>query len=277
MIKDRPQMKSDTGKPDGDKSVQKIFVQIYEIQTPREAEAMIELGVDRMGSVVLSQEEWKVFEIREAMGTRKNTPVKSSLIPLFSHPDAVYRAVDFYAPDIIHFCESFINAGGGISDVFGNLISLQEGFRKRFPEVEIMRSIPVGQEGRADRVPSLEAARLFEAVSDYFLLDTFLDGEKSSLPADQPEAGFVGITGKICDWGMAAKVVETSRIPVVLAGGISPVNVFDAIVAVRPAGVDSCTHTNALDPKGNPIRFKKDPEKVRRLIEEVRKAENEIK
>jgi phosphoribosylanthranilate isomerase len=274
MITNRPQIKNNPDKPDIDKSAQKIFVQIYEIQTPQDAETMIELGVDRMGSVILSQEEWKVFEIREAMGTRRNTPVKSSLIPLFSHPDVIYRVVDFYQPDIIHFCESLIS-NRGISDAVGNLIALQEGFRKRFPEIEIMRSIPVGQDGR--KVPSSEAARLFEAVSDYFLLDTIFDGGKDDLSADQPEAGFVGITGKICDWDMAAKLVEKSPIPVVLAGGISPENVFDAIVKVRPSGVDSCTNTNATDPKGIPIRFKKDPEKIRRLIEAVQKAQAEIK
>lgn len=274
MIKDRAQMKNNSGEPDGDKSVQKIFVQIYEIQTPREAEAMIELGVDRMGSVILSQADWKVFEIREAMAASKNTPVKTSLIPLFSHPDVIYRVVDFYRPDIIHFCESLVSGKGDMAGAIGNLINLQEGFRKRFPEVQIMRSIPVGQEGRAQQVPSLETVRHFEAVSDYFLLDTLLSGDKES---EQPEAGFVGITGKTCDWDMAAKVVETSRIPVILAGGISPENVSDAVSRVKPAGVDSCTNTNATDPGGNPIRFKKDPEKVRRLIEAARKAEKEIK
>jgi phosphoribosylanthranilate isomerase len=195
--------------------------------------------------------------------------VKTSLIPLFSHPDVIYRVADFYQPDIIHFCESLIGDGVGLAQAVGNLINLQEGFRRRFPEIKIMRSIPVGEDGKADQVPSLEAVRLFEAVSDYFLLDTFLAGKTST---DQPEVGFVGITGKICDWSMAAKLVEISGIPVVLAGGLSPENVSDAVFRVRPAGVDSCTNTNAIDPKGNPIRFKKDPDKVKRLIETVRKA-----
>ena len=36
------------------KGMKKIVVQIYEIQRPREAEKMIELGVDHLGSVILN-------------------------------------------------------------------------------------------------------------------------------------------------------------------------------------------------------------------------------
>ena len=59
----------------------------------------------------------------------------------------------------------------------------------------------------------------------------------------------------------------------ILAGGISPENVFDAIGRVRPAGIDSCMQTNARDALGRPIRFRKDRDRVRRLLDEVRRAE----
>jgi phosphoribosylanthranilate isomerase len=58
-----------------------------------------------------------------------------------------------------------------------------------------------------------------------------------------------------------------------LAGGITPDNVFDGIMQVMPAGVDSCTGTNALDSKGRSIRFKKDLEKVKHMVNEARRAE----
>jgi phosphoribosylanthranilate isomerase len=90
---------------------------------------------------------------------------------------------------------------------------------------------------------------------------------------NQPVQGFVGITGEICDWVTARKLVRTSRIPVILAGGISPQNVMQGIQQVRPAGVDSCTRTNAHDKTGKPIRFKKDLVKVKQLVERVRAAE----
>ena len=83
----------------------------------------------------------------------------------------------------------------------------------------------------------------------------------------------MGITGKTCNWDVAAQLVQSSLIPVILAGGITPDNVFDGIMQVMPAGVDSCTGTNALDSKGRSIRFKKDLEKVKHMVDEVRRAE----
>ncbi len=104
------------------------------------------------------------------------------------------------------------------------------------------------------------------------MTDTLRGYEKQN--ADQPVAGYVGITGEVCDWDLAAALVEASRIPVILAGGISPENVFDAIGRVKPAGIDSCTQTNARDNRGRPIRFRKDFDRVRRLLDEVRRAED---
>jgi len=40
--------------------MKKIITQIYEVQTPVEAEELIAIGVDHIGSVVISKEEWKL-------------------------------------------------------------------------------------------------------------------------------------------------------------------------------------------------------------------------
>ncbi|MDL1981809.1 MAG: hypothetical protein LWX02_10130, partial [Deltaproteobacteria bacterium] len=107
----------------------------------------------------------------------------------------------------------------------------------------------------------------------YFLTDTLLVQSSGSGLKNQPVEGFVGITGRTCDWDVAADLVESSSIPVILAGGLAPDNVFDGIKRVCPAGVDSCTGTNSLDFKGKPIRFQKDLEKVKRFVEDTRRAE----
>jgi phosphoribosylanthranilate isomerase len=83
----------------------------------------------------------------------------------------------------------------------------------------------------------------------------------------------VGITGQTCSWRTAAELVAASNRPVILAGGISPDNVAAGILKTRPAGIDSCTQTNALDERGAPIRFKKDFQKVTRVVKAVREAE----
>jgi len=66
--------------------------------------------------------------------------------------------------------------------------------------------------------------------------------------------------------------VRTSPRPVILAGGLGPDNVAAAIARVRPAGVDSCTRTNMVDPQGCPIRFLKDFSKVQSFVAAARRA-----
>jgi len=250
----------------------KIITQIYEVQTPSEAEKLVSLGVDHIGSVIVSQKLWKVPLIRDTIDTIDGPDTRSSLIPLFSDIDAVLLALDYYNPDIVHFCEA-LTFQNGVSGTYKELILLQENVKKRFPEIKIMRSIPIPQYGMTDHLDAFELARLFEPVSDCFLTDTLIVEKSGSLSEHQPVKGFVGITGRTCDWNVAAKLVKSSRIPVILAGGITPDNVFDGIMHVRPAGVDSCTGTNAVDLEGNLLRFKKDFGKVKRFVDETRKAE----
>jgi len=247
-------------------------VQIYEVQTPSEAEALIELDVNHIGSVVVSQAHWRLPQLKDTIETIRPTAARSSLIPLYHHPETVLRTLDYYQPDIIHFCETLADSED-LWPFCDRLIELQASVKKHFPEIKIMRSIPIGQTRRADHVPTIELAKRFEPTSDYFLTDTFLVSFCGTDINAQPVQGFVGITGKTCDWATARELVRTSQIPVILAGGISPRNVIKGIRQVKPAGVDSCTRTNAQDPSGKPIRFKKDLAKVKQLVEQVRAAE----
>lgn len=249
-----------------------MIIQIYEIQTPAEAVAMIDLGVDHIGSVIVSETEWKNPEVKETLGAVRSAAAKSSLIPLFNNPDSVLRTLNYYQPDIVHFCEA-LTGHPDVRSFCRRLIDLQQEVKKRFPAIKIMRSIPIAQSGIDNSIPTLELSKDFEPYSDFFLTDTMLVNPAGILDDRQPVTGFVGITGQTCNWDTAASLVASARIPVILAGGISPANVSEGIRRVRPAGVDSCTLTNARDDNGQPIRFKKDPIKVRQLIEAVRQTE----
>jgi len=240
-----------------------------------EAERLLEMGVDHIGSVVLDPEKWKIPLLKETVETVRSAGAVSSLIPLYRDPDLIFRTADHYQQDIMHFCDDLIGSIRHLS-ALDPFISLQERFQNRFPEVRIMRSIPIPESGAADGYPTLEVARVLEPITDLFLTDTLMNNGNGISHNEQPVDGFVGITGVTCDWDMAAKLTTQSRIPVILAGGISPANAYDAAMSIRPAGVDSCTHTNAADPSGNPIRFQKDPDKVRHMIAEVRRAEQDL-
>ena len=249
-----------------------MIIQVYEIQSPVEARQMAALGVDHIGSVVVSESNWQTPLLKETVRAVQSAGARSSLIPLFSDREPVFRTLDYYRPDIVHFCQT-LTFSGDISGDVDRYIQLQQDIRERFSEIRVMRTIPIGQEGCSFRVPTLKLAGLFEPVSDYFLTDTLVaDNGDPNAPIErqQPVAGFVGITGITCDWQMARRLVETSRIPVILAGGIGPQNVAAGITAVQPAGVDSCTGTNAVGADGRPIRFQKDPAKVRAMVQIAR-------
>ncbi len=244
-----------------------MIVQIYEIQGPTEAEKCIELEVNHIGSVLFSEDMCRMPSLKEVFRLTEGTPARNSLIPLFQDSNALFRALDYYRPHIVHFCENLTDRNGHEVDLSGH-IQFQFELKQKFPDISIMRTIPIPQKGGSPNFPTLKIASVFEPVSDFFLTDTWLGME--------PVKGFIGLTGKTTDWDMALRLVIQSNIPVVLAGGLSPENVFDAVVKVVPAGADSCTWTNKTDENGNPIRFRKDFLKVEKFINEVRRAQEEL-
>ncbi|MBL0715744.1 MAG: hypothetical protein JJV98_18820 [Desulfosarcina sp.] len=244
------------------------IIQIYEIQTPSEAEGVIEDGVDHIGSVVLSSEDWKDDKLGETVRLVQSSGKISSLIPLFSGLDDIRQVLDHYHPDIIHFCEA-LPLDSSAQDDCQTLLATQQAVREEYPDVKIMRSIPIGRPEMSNAVPTLALAAKFEAWSDYFLTDTLLSA--ANAPVEQPVSGFVGITGQTCDWQVARELVRQARIPVILAGGLSPENVHAGIATVASEGVDSCTATNQVDRQGRPIRFRKDRGRVRRFVQEARR------
>jgi phosphoribosylanthranilate isomerase len=71
----------------------------------------------------------------------------------------------------------------------------------------------------------------------------------------------IGALGTTHDWELDRKIVEAVSIPVIIAGGLGPDNVAEAIRTVRPAGVDSKTQTDREDGS-----HAKDLDKVRRFV-----------
>ena len=257
------------------RKMKKIVTQIYEVQDPEEAQALINIGIDHIGSVIVSEMDWKVPGVRKTTELVRSSSAKSSLIPLYNSLDSVLRTLDYYQPDIVHFCEALTDRKN-VWNYCQKLIRLQADVKKRFPQILVMRSIPISQSGKRNLVPTLDFGKIFEAASDFFLTDTILVNDPDPYAESQPVTGFVGITGQTCCWRTAADLVAASSIPVILAGGISPGNVTEGILQVRPQGVDSCTRTNFLDEKGAPVRFKKDLQKVKQMVEAVRKAERKL-
>ncbi len=243
-----------------------MIVQIYEIQQPDEARRMVDLGVDHIGSVLLSPTSAEESSLQETVKLVRRAGRKSSVIPLFTDVDIIADVIDHLQPDIVHFCDT-LPSPDQEADALSRIVKRQQIIRQRFPQLEIMRSIPIGPDRHSATIDSLKMASIFEPLSDWFLTDTLLVNGDQANDQDQPVEGYVGITGKTCDWNVAAQLVLQSRIPVILAGGIGPENASAGIVKVQPAGIDSCTRTNAVDQNGQTVRFQKDCDKVRALVD----------
>lgn len=222
-----------------------MIVQIYEITSPEEALAMVALGVDHLGSVVSESGDlrpgWIDTQTAADIVQATGTAAINVLIVISTDLEEIIRITDAVRPDILHLSmhpESFP-------------VAQVRALRARLPGQRLMQAVPVG--GPETREAALATARAFEPLVDYLIIDT-------------KDTTAVGATGILNDWAIGREIVETSGIPVILAGGLSPDNVGAAVKAVRPWGVDSMTHTNL---PGSP---KKDPMRVRRFIEAARRA-----
>lgn len=85
----------------------------------------------------------------------------------------------------------------------------------------------------------------------------------AALLVDAAVPGQFGGTGQRADWQLAAQLVATRR--VILAGGLTPVNVTAAVQAVHPYGVDVSSGVEQAPGR-------KDPEKVAQFIRMAKEA-----
>ena len=209
-----------------------IHIQIYTMQSADEAVAVAGCGADHVGITpshrgLPGEVDFETAaEICRAVAGHA-TSVALSVEPKLSDIEAMVHAVE---PDILHLCGPMGVVGP--DDV--------RTLRRRLPGVGMMQAIAVtGPE-------SVDLAVSYSSNVDFLILDSV-----------SPDIEGVGAAGVVHDWTVSAAIVDAVPIPVVLAGGLSPANVEDAIASVRPWGVDSLTHTNHTLENGG---FRKDLE-----------------
>jgi phosphoribosylanthranilate isomerase len=120
--------------------------------------------------------------------------------------------------------------------------------RAGLPHLKLIRAVHVtGPEAIAQ-------ARGLERHVDAIILDTY-----------DSITGRHGATGLTHDWTISRQIVAQVRTPVILAGGLTPDNVGEAIRAVQPWGVD--VHTGVEDGRGG-----RDLARMRAFIGAVRRV-----
>ena len=116
----------------------------------------------------------------------------------------------------------------------------------------VMKAFRAGADGLSGMIAYVEAAEASGTPLRMVLLDAAVPGK-------------FGGTGQLADWNAALELSCAVTVPLVLAGGLTPENVAEAIRAVRPAAVD--TSSGVESSPGH-----KDPVKVREFVAEAATA-----
>jgi phosphoribosylanthranilate isomerase len=221
-----------------------VIIQLYTMQSTQEALACVAAGADHVGLTPPQGLPGELPSLRAmqdivlAVGDR----ARCVALTVDMDPTQIITLVEVVQPAILHLCPP-------AEDSSPRQVAA---LRARLPGIPIMQAVSVtGPE-------SVAIARAYAEVSDFLILDT-----------QAPEIPGIGASGMTHDWTVSRAIVDSVRIPVILAGGLSPENVRDAIRAVVPWGVDSLTHTNEALPDGG---FRKDLARVAAFIAAARGA-----
>jgi phosphoribosylanthranilate isomerase len=217
-------------------------VQIYTMQSVAEAGAIADLGVDHVGVTPAQHGLPGEIDLVLAAEICRAIDGKATSVALSIDLDVatIVSMVRTVRPDVLHLC--------GPPGELGPAALIQ--LRDALPGIELMQAVAITGED------AVETARTYQPVVDYLILDSV-----------SPNVPGIGAAGTPHDWAVSAAVVAAVDVPVVLAGGLSPGNVADAIAQVRPWGVDSLTHTNQRRTNGS---FRKDLGAVQAFVSAAR-------
>jgi len=210
-------------------------VKICGITSLKDLETVTRLGADAVGVITGIPSSPRNVSIEKARTLIENAPIfaKTVLVIAPRSPEEAFEACKYVNPDAVQ--------------IHGEPLENGE-HRCALPGFSIIQPVTVNMPGITGRC--FTAAHMFDAV----LLDSST-GSK------------LGGTGKVHDWEISRQLAKAIKPkPLILAGGLNPDNVADAIRRVRPYAVDVCTGTE----KSPGV---KDPKKVQQFLHEVKEAD----
>jgi phosphoribosylanthranilate isomerase len=213
-------------------------IKICGIKTEHDLAAAINSGADAVGFITdVPVDSPRKITLAEASRL-------ISKVPLF------VTTVLVIMPENAHQAVRMIQAARPVAVQIHNALPLSELVKIKETGVKLIKTIQVCRDSKADML--IKQIKQFSGVADAILLDTALDGK-------------TGGTGVPHNWEVSSKVVLNAGIPVILAGGLKPENVGDAVKCVRPYSVDTAS--------GVETDGKKDQKKVMDFINNVRMHE----
>ena len=216
----------------------KDYIQVAGVIDAEEAEMLVQSGIKYLGfplRLPVNKEDISEKEAGEIIRNLK--PPIHGVIISYSRT----------AEEAIELCRGL---NSNIIQLHGE-IDLGEIKKIKEQNIRIIKSLVISGNNEGDLIDIIDG---IELEVDAFITDTY-----------DPLTGASGATGKIHDWEISKLLVEHSSKPVILAGGLNPGNVFNAINKVKPAGVD--VHTGIEDSKGRKDKFL-----TKKFIDEARRA-----
>ena len=111
------------------------------------------------------------------------------------------------------------------------------------------------------------AFKAFRGVTDVETDKRMIRNGEPALLVDAAVKGVYGGSGEKADWSAAAELAK--KYPLLLAGGLTPENVAEAVGRVKPWGVDVASGVESAPGK-------KDPSKMKAFVQAVRDAEKKV-
>lgn len=211
-----------------------VRVKICGIRTLADAKAVVEAGADALGFLV---------DIKGAKGSVGSATAAAIVAHLPPFVSSVAVTTETDAKAILRVVK---NARATTIQLQGKVTPDTVRAVKVF-FVKVYVAIHVSDES------AIEEAKKFEDAADAIILDS------------TDKSGALGGTGKTHNWDISRRIVEAVSIPVILAGGLTPDNVAEAVQKVRPYAVD--VQSGVTNPDGS-----KNLEKTRFFIERAKAA-----
>ena len=218
-----------------------MIVQVYGITTVADARMVAELGADHVGIVPEHRGNWDGVEVDVANAIVDALPehVAAVVLSLGTTVHDVVATARAAPGDWLHVVRTDVLGADGLRAI------------RDATGARLMATVAI------DGPEAVGRAHALSAQADALLLDS-----------RDPASAVVGASGHTHDWSVSAAVVAAVvPAPVILAGGLGPDNVHDAIAQVAPWGVDSETRTST-----DADRRRKDPDRVQRFVENARRA-----
>jgi phosphoribosylanthranilate isomerase len=221
------------------------FIQIAGISDKNEAEMLINASVNFLGFPLrLPVNKEDILENDAAEIIKSLNPPNYGIVITYLN----------IAEEIASFCSEL---NSNIVQLHGNIETSElQKLKNIAPSLIVIKSLIVGKYKLDELKKAVDEQSEFV---DAFITDTF-----------NPQNGATGATGLTHDWEISKNLVQYSTKPIILAGGLNPNNVYDAIIKVKPIGVDS--HTGVEDENGA-----KDLKKVQKFISESNRAFEKLK